>query len=435
MKTKRRSPIFGEVARAWFTLVLLGLLYFVSFVDRFILALLVVPLQADLGVSQLQIGLLFGTAFALFYAILGLPLARLADRSNRRNLIAAGAVLWSVSTIASGLVDTFVLLVALRIGLAIGEATLTPSAYSMIGDLFPVRQRRRAASIYSAFGMLGAGGGYIVGGLVIGLVSSNQAIAASEGFRVWQLVLIAVGTPSLILALLFAFTVREPVRNANPSDGAGRSLRDLLGYLRSDGAVFAGLIVGAGLCQVPAYAMIAWMPYTLQHDFGITAQDSGYIFGVVAIIATVSGTLLLPWVTERIPVRSAGAAAPLVSGASAFAGVAMLVAASQMSSLSAFVAFSGMGLLLLTGATNNILVAFQILVPGNLRATVAALCLLSITLCGLGGGPPLFALLDQTLSAFGAGELAMPAVAILSVLPGAGALLVTARTLTRRGYP
>jgi predicted MFS family arabinose efflux permease len=115
--------------RAWMTLCLLGLLYLVSFVDRFILALLVQPLKQDLGISEVQLGLLFGTAFALFYALLGLPFARLADRYDRRRLILAGAVLWSLSTIASGFANSYGWLVLLRVGLAIGEAALTPGGF------------------------------------------------------------------------------------------------------------------------------------------------------------------------------------------------------------------------------------------------------------------------------------------------------------------
>ncbi len=417
--------------RAWLTLVLLGLLFLVSFVDRFILALLVEPLKDDLGISEVQLGLLFGTAFALFYAFLGLPFARFADRFDRRKLIVAGALLWSLSTIASGLVNSYGLLVFLRIGLAIGEAALTPSAFSMIGDLFPAHRRRRAASIYQAFGMFGAGGGYLIGGLIVAILAEKVGQGGLGDFRLWQLVFISVGVPSLLLTILFAAFVREPRRLVDAGRDAGSRLGDLFRYYRSKAGVFTSLIVGTGLCQVPVYAMIAWMPYTLQQVFGLQTAQTGYLFGVTAILATVGGTLILPWLSDRFEHRLASAAAPVVSGISAIVAIVAIGSASQAASLAGFIMLSGLGLMLLSGAGNNILVAFQQLAPANMRATFAALCLLSITLLGLGIGPPLFAVFKASLGEAGQSGFAMPLLALVAGLPAA-LLMANAVRLLRR---
>jgi MFS family permease len=373
------------------TLCLIGLLYLVSFVDRFILALLVQPLKQDLGISEVQLGLLFGTAFALFYALLGLPFARLADRYDRRRLIFAGAVLWSLSTIASGFANSYGWLVLLRVGLAIGEAALTPAAFSLIGDLFPPHQRRRAASFYSAFGMVGAGGGYMIGGFVIAVLAGHLGNSMPVDFSLWQLVLIAVGVPSLVLTLLFAILVREPRRAERPAPQDLSPLREILRYGRRRLPLFASLIVGAGLCQIPAYAMVAWMPYVLQTEFGIPTARVGMVFGAVAVAATVGGTLLLPYLVDRLQGRLGAAIVSRLSAASALLAVAAIATASAVSTLPVFLGLTGLGLMLLTGAANNILVAFQTLVPAHMRATFTALCLLSITLLGLGVGPLAFA--------------------------------------------
>lgn len=418
--------------RAWTTLVLLGLLYLMSFVDRFILALLVIPLKEDLGISEVQLGLLFGTAFALFYAVLGLPFARVADRSDRRKLIVAGAFLWSISTIGSGFVNSFALLVVLRIGLAIGEAALTPAAFSMIGDLFPARNRRRAASLYTAFGMFGAGGGYLIGGLVVALTAERMGQGNLGDFRIWQLVFISVGLPSLVLTILFAAVVREPARLVAAGQRAGARIGELTRQYRSQAGIYTSLIIGAGLCQVPAYAMVAWMPFTLQQTFDLAPSDAGYLFGITAIVATVGGTLLLPYLTDKLEGRLDASAAPIVSAVSMVGAVLAILLSSQMPAMPAFITLSGLGLLMLTGAANNILVAFQHLVPSQMRATFAALCLLSITLLGLGAGPPLFAAIKAALGQGVQGGTAMTVLALCAGLPGAALLAGAAMALRRR---
>lgn len=403
-------------ARAWLTLVLLGLLYLMSFVDRFILALLVEPLKQDLGVSDIQLGVLFGTAFAFFYALLGLPLARLADRRNRRMIIICGAALWAICTICSGLVSNYGWLVALRIGLAIGEAALTPSVFSMIGDMFPARDRRRAASVYSAFGMLGAGGGYIIGGLVIAWLGSSFDPATSD-FRLWQLVFISVGVPSLVLMIIFALVVREPARRGGTADDS--SIAHLLAHFTREKGLFSSLILGAGLCQVPAYAMIAWMPNTLERGFGLSSASSGLVFGSLAILATVGGTLLLPLLTDSLAGRWQAAAPARVSGLAALAAVATMLLGGTVSGLLPFLFVVGFGLMMLAGSTNNILAAFQHLVPPQMRATFAALCLLSITLLGLGIGPLAFAAINSLIVPTGRGTGAIAILTICAAVPAA----------------
>lgn len=418
--------------RAWLTLILLGLLYLVSFVDRFILALLVEPLKHDLGVNEVQLGFLFGTAFAFFYAVLGLPLARLADRHNRRWLILAGATLWSVSTIASGFVDSFALLVALRIGLAIGEAALTPAAFSLVGDLFAAKDRRRAASIYSAFGMFGAGGGYMIGGMVIGLLAGRAENEGIGDFQLWQLVFISVGLPSLLLTFIFAAFVREPRRINSNGPGSASSAEKIADFLKARWALYSSLIIGAGLCQVPAYAIVAWMPHTLESAFGVSTANSGLTFGFVAILATVGGTLLLPQLTDRLTRRWGESATPQVSFWAVLAALAAIAVAVAVTHLFLFLLATGLGLMMLSGATNNVLVSFQHLVPAHMRATFAALCLLAITLLGLGVGPPAFAWINASLPPGTRTGVAMLVIAFMAGVPGALLLAKASRILRRR---
>jgi MFS family permease len=427
--TRLREPVTpGQVpARSWATLMLLGLLYFVSFIDRIVLALLVGPLKQDLGIGDASIGILFGTAFALFYGVLGLPFARLADSENRTRLILIGALLWSFSTIVSGFVGSFGLLICLRFGLAIGEAALTPSAFSMIGDMFPARLRARAASIYSACGMAGAGGSYILGGLLVGWLDIH-AKALPHGLHVWQLTFILVGIPALLLTLFFAIVAREPARS---HQGVRLATSSRAAIIRLLGHERLGLVLlGAGLCQVPAYAMTAWMPYQLIHQFGYPVPRAGLEFGLIAIAATVGGTLILTWFSDRLRDRGQPGAVMWVSGLAAATGLIALLGAGFCRNAPPMLALSGVGLFALTGATNNVLAGLQHLVPADLRATFAALCVMAVALIGLGLGPPLLAFVTGLGLANGWAGAPLALLTIASSVPAIACLLMSARRRT-----
>ena len=385
--------------RAWWTVALLGLLYVLSFVDRVILALLVAPLKADLGVSDLQLGLLFGPAFAVFYALLGLPIARLADRGDRRKLIVAGVLLWGLATVASGFAGSFWMLMALRIGLAIGEAALTPSAHSLIGDLFPPHQRARAASLYSAAGMAGASGAYVLGAMVVQGVDAASAAGHALPLGPWQLVLVIVGAPSLLCGLLFACTVREPPR-AQAADGAP-SLAEAIAHLRQRARLFVGLFTGAGLTQAVGYAYSAWGPELLRRQFDLSIQQAGYAFGLTGLAAGLGGTLAAPQLTRILERRGRSDAVALVSMTCVATGGVFALLAPLQSSATAFLVLHACGAFFLVGAANNVIVALQALAPARMRATFVALLLMCITLLGLGIGPTAAAAISSSLDPAG----------------------------------
>ncbi|MGH8237396.1 MAG: MFS transporter, partial [Steroidobacteraceae bacterium] len=164
-------------ARAWWTVAVLTFTYIISFVDRTILGLLIEPIKVELSLNDTQIGLVQGMAFGLFYAVMGLPLGWLADRTSRRGLIAVGAALWCAATAACGLASSFVQLFLARIAVGVGEAALSPAAMSIISDSFPKERRAVPIGVYAAAAALGAGLALIVGGTVIQLVSNRWQTA------------------------------------------------------------------------------------------------------------------------------------------------------------------------------------------------------------------------------------------------------------------
>lgn len=416
------------VGGAWWAVALLGLLYVLSFVDRVILALLVAPLKADLGVSDLELGLLFGPAFAVFYALLGLPIARLADRGDRRKLIVAGVFLWGLATVASGFAGSFWVLVILRVGLAVGEAALTPSAYSLIGDLFPPERRAVAASVYSATGMAGASGAYILGAMVVQGVESAVAAGHALPLGAWQLVLVIVGAPSLLCGLLFALTVREPAR-AHPAERPP-NLADVFAHLRQRARLFVGLFGGAGLTQAVGYAYAAWGPELLRRQFDLSIQQAGYAFGLSGLLAGFGGTLAAPQVTRLLERRGRRDAVAITSMVCVSLGAIAAGMAPLQSSVAAFLVLHACGSFCLVAAANNVIVAQQALAPARMRATFVALVLMSITLLGLGIGPTAAAALSSALDSSG-GALGL-ALALIAPTIGVPALLFF--TWSRSGF-
>lgn len=198
-----------------YVLVLLMVIYAFNFLDRQVVTIIAPYLKEDMGVSDAQIGLLFGTAFALFYAVFGLPLAKLADGWNRVRTISIGLGFWSAMTAASGLSTNFAQLGAARIGVGIGEASASPAAYSLLQDYFPKSMRATILALYSAGIYLGSGASLVFGGAVIEYWAANfTAETAPFGLSGWQATYFAFGLPGIVLALLMRFTVKEPVRGA-----------------------------------------------------------------------------------------------------------------------------------------------------------------------------------------------------------------------------
>jgi len=239
---------------AWYVVVVLSVLYIVAFIDRVILNLLVVPIRAHFDRSDTQISLLQGAAFAIFYGLFGIPLARIADRGNRLWLIAAGVLVWSFATVSSAFAASFAVLVVLRIGLAIGEAALSPAALSMIGDLFPEEKRALPQSIYIAAGLVGSFVAFIIGSGVVQAVGDATSVDLGPLGRLaaWQAIFVLVGVPGLLLVPVMLATMSEPARRSasGKAGEAAPSLRQVIEELRSKPRLYVGLLIGGGLLAI-----------------------------------------------------------------------------------------------------------------------------------------------------------------------------------------
>lgn len=211
-------------AASWYALGVLFVVYLVNFVDRQILSILANDIGADLGIDDAQLGFLYGTAFAIFYALFGIALGRLADSWHRLRLLSIGLALWSCMTILSGLARNFTMLTVARIGVGVGEASANPCAYSLIADWFPARLRATALSIYASGLFVGSGLSLLLGGAIVEGWNGAWPAGGPLGLAGWQAAFIAVGLPGLVLAL-WVLTLQEPVRGALEDQEAGSNPR------------------------------------------------------------------------------------------------------------------------------------------------------------------------------------------------------------------
>lgn len=414
--------------RAWWTVGLLCGLYIISYIDRIIPSLLVGPLKQDFNVNDFEIGLLFGGAFAIFYGLLGLPLARVADTRNRKHLVLAGVALWGLCTTFSGIATSYGILVSLRIGLAIGEAALSPAAYSMIGDMFPPERRALPAGIYAAAGSMGGYGSYIVGAAVITALSSGGLadLPFLAGFKLWQLVFFTVGVPGLLLCAVFFLTTREPGRHSAETSTT-QPLGEVLAYFRHRWRLYLGLFLGAGGVNLIVFAYGAWAPELFRRTYGWTISQAGFAFGATGIIAAAAGTISFTMLAEFLRKRGRRDGLVLAALLASLTGCTAAIAAPLAPEASQALVGIAIMIFALSGCSNLAVVSVQFIAPGEIRATAIALLFMCTTMIGLGLGPPVVAMLSEGVFS-GTGGLA-PALSLLAgvTLPLSAGLVMWSR--------
>lgn len=415
--------------RAWWTLFMLCMLYALSLVDRMSLTLFVTPLKRELSISDIQLGLLFGPAFAVSYCLSGLWLAWRADRGNRRRLIVMGVSAWSLSTILSGVASSFTMLVLCRLGLAIGEGVLVPCAYSLLPEMFPVRRRVLATSIFNAAGAMGAGGALYFTALLINAVGHFKTeFGINPSFADWRLVLICAGILGLIGASVYALTTREPTR-MNANAGKAIPVSAVWHHIRDHGATYAGLFAGS-LCLTTSYAFSNWSPTVLERNYGYTASGAGHLLGLWTGCAGLLGIFIAPLLAESLR-RGRGVAINMRVAAVLLAlGTSLYSLAPYQSTVTGYVSLLFAATLCLSGCTGICLTAYQILTPRRVIGTIVATHLTIGTIGGLGLGPPLAAWMGENL--FGGLDglaHALSLVAVLVGLPTSLALILGSLTL------
>ncbi|HEX6941362.1 MAG TPA: MFS transporter [Gemmatimonadaceae bacterium] len=295
----------GRTRYAWYVVAVLLLLNVSSFVDRQVMALLVLPIKADLGISDTQIGLLLGPAFAGTFAVAGLLIGRLVDRGNRTAIIAWGVAAWSVMCMACGVANTFGQLFAARFGVGIGEATLSPSANSLIADYFPPEKLATAMSLFTSGVFVGAGLAYLIGGLVLEAVGNTAPwqLPVFGEVKPWQRVFILVGAPGLLLSLL-ALTIREPRRRRSAqSPTHAATIPEVVAWFGQHSRAFWSFGIGVAVYATVNFGTAFWFPAFFQRTHGWSYGKVGLIMGgatlVFGVVGVIAGGRLADWLKQR----------------------------------------------------------------------------------------------------------------------------------------
>lgn len=384
----RSSPEVSSISAstAWRAIALLTLAYVLSYVDRTILSLLVGPIRTDLGISDTEFSLLHGFAFAIFYTLLGVPFGRWADRGNRRQIIATGIFLWSLATAFCGLARSFAQLFLARVGVGVGEAALSPAAYSLITDLVPHQSRGRALGVYGAGVYLGIGATFAGGGWLVTHLSAAGAadLPLVGAMQPWQLAFLAVGIPGLLLALVIGLVLPEPRRSAAAPVAGDRA--PLLPFLRRHRPFLAAHFVGFAMLTLAFNGYLTWVAeyFTRAHgwDKALSGRWVGSIILLAGSIGMIAGGAACDWRTQ-----SGDAKGPLTVALGA--GLALLPwplwatgtdsPVLSLLGLAPIVLFSSL-------AFAAAIVSLQAAVPPRLRGQVSALYLFIVNLAGIGFG-------------------------------------------------
>ncbi len=365
------------VSNRWWILFILTLVYGLNVVDRFLLGILLPQIKAELALPDWSLGVLSGFAFAVFYATLGIPIARLADRHSRKKIISACLALFSAATALCGFATSFFTLFLARVGVGVGEAGTGPASYSIISDLFEKTRRSTAMAIYAIGGNVGLLTGFAAGGY----------IAANYG---WRTAFFVIGAPGLIVALLTLISIKEPQRGA--SDGIDASTNEpssfsgTMRFLWTQPS-FRWIIVGTTLVQFLGTGVINWLPSMLARTHGMVEDEVGLKLGLVIGVAGSIGTLVVGGIiADRLAKRDLRWGVWLVA-----LGQLMLIAGYSLVLLAptgdlAILAFLLPGVFA-TFFMGPILALTQALAPTNMRATAGAILLFVISLIGAGLGP------------------------------------------------
>lgn len=408
---------------SWYVLGLLALANVFNYMDRTLIAVVLPQIKAELLLSDTQLGVLTGIAFAVFYAVFGLPIARWADRGTRRTIVSFAIAAWSGMTVLCGAAQSYLQLLLARVGVGIGEAGCIPPSHSLIADYFPPSQRATAFGIHTGGALVGTIVGLTIGGL----------IAQAWG---WRWAFYALGAPGILLAILLRATVREPRRGALDAPGAaipepvplGSALATL--WRRSS---YVHMVVTIAFITFASFGVSTWLPSFYVRSFGLSAGEVGFYLGIVVGLGGVAGTALGGVLADRL--GKGDLRRPLlVQGGIAF-GLGLPL---MLCTLVAPTAGLALAANTLWAAANALITApamatMQAAVSNRLRATATAVCMFAAALVGIGLGPLLIGMLSDALTPrYGAAALrySLLWLSVISVYPALHVWLA-ARALQR----
>jgi len=371
---------------AYYALGVLTLIYTISFIDRQLLAIMQESIKADLSLSDSQLGLLTGFAFALFYVAAGLPIARMADNGNRRNIVSASIMIWSCMTAITGFTHNFFQILLARIGVGIGEAGGNPPSQSMISDIFPPHKRATALGIYFTGVNIGIMFGFLLGGWL------NEVFG-------WRVAFIVVGLPGILVAALLLWTVPEPVRglmDKKEGQAHAHTLKEVAGLLWNRKS-FRHMAIGAGLQAFVLYSMASWMASFIIRSHGMSTSELGLWLAMILGVGGAIGVLGGGIIGDRMILRDKRwyMWLPVIVGLISVPFSAYIYLADNATTALIFAIIPGTLATVFLGPT---IAAVHGLVGVRMRALSSAIVSLIVNLIGLGAGPFIIGFLSDSMA-------------------------------------
>jgi len=395
-RAEHQAAVWPSAGRAWWAAIVLMLANTLAFVDRQALALLVQPIKQDLGISDTAISLLYGLSFTLFYIAVGLPIARLADRSNRRNIVALAILVWSVATSLCGMARSFALLFAARVGVGAGEGGLTPAAYSLLSDYFPKERLPLAMSIYQIGIYLGNASALVIGGLVFTHIqpTAEVLVPVFGAMKGWQLVFLLLGLPGIVLAGV-TLSLREPARQGVGVQEASAPLAQFFAHIALHRRAYLGIMLGFALMVLVGNGTAVWIPAFLERSFGWSTAVVGKVYGPVVFLCGTAGALSGGCVAAWLRRRGYAHGNLLASLGGFIALVPVTIGFPLMPDPTWALGLIGMMNFLAGFNFGGGLATLQELTPNRMRALMSATYMLSINLIGAALGPTAIALVTD----------------------------------------
>lgn len=385
---------------AWYVVIILALLSIVSYADRLILAILVDPVKMELGVSDTQMGLLLGLSFASVYATLALVLAQVADRHNRRNLIIAGVIIWSVMTSCSAFAENFWQLALCRLGVGVGEAALGPAALSMISDLFKREKRHTPVSIFLASGTIGGATAYLIGGAAVAAINQipDTTLPLIGELSAWRLVFLGMGVPGIVLAILMIFTVKEPERHSDDQTQVleTASLADVVRHFKAQRHQYLPIFLGLLCVQMMVYAIATWYASVLIRIFNVSISFAGFAFGMIALVFGTTGAILAPWLVSYFERKGGRDAIFKVALAAVILATPAAIIAPIMPNVTLSLIALSVAMFALSGGSAMPALLPQLIAPNAVRARITAFYFFIANVVGLGLTPVLIGIFNDT---------------------------------------
>lgn len=380
-----------------YTLGVLTIACTLSYLDRQILGLLVEPMRQDLNLTDMQIGLLQGFTFAIVLAAAGLPLGRWVDTASRVRIAAVGIALWSIMTAACGFAGSFETLLLCRAGVALGEAALTPAAYSLISDLFPIRRRGLAISIYSSGAFIGSGLSLILGATVLHQLLKTDNVFLLAGMQhVWQILFIVIGLPGIAVAFWTA-SLKEPQRYSGTHPSPVPGAVEVRAYFARNRIELAGLYFCLGFAAIQSYSYSAWVPSVLIRTFHMQPIAIGFSLGPIFIACSVSGLIFGAVLGDMLVRRGITAARPMLMFGGALAAALFTAVLPFASTLNAALVLIATATFFTTIIVANGPPALQDITPSRMRGVSSAVGIMIVTLIGMGLGPTLVGFVSQSI--------------------------------------